>query len=104
MNRPNVSISKHRLPMGNKLKTSIATDAALQKSSENLGLPVRKPLLPPIVSKKDKEAVEKVKKFIQEEKEKIRCEEDVYDEKRFAIFRYQYKIAKIRAYIAACLL
>jgi len=78
---------KTRLPMGNRLKNSIPTDSALRKSSEELGLPVRKPLLPPIVCQHDKEALEKVKSFIQEEKKKIQCEDGVYDEKRFIIFR-----------------
>ena len=75
------------MPKGNRLSTSIANDAALRKSSEELGLPVRKPLLPPIVCQQDKEALEKVKAFIHEEKKKIQCEDDVFDEKRFIIFR-----------------
>ena len=73
--------------MENKLKRSIQPDAAVLKSTEELGLPVRKPLLPPIACSKDKEALEEVKEFIQEEKKKIQCEDNVYDEKRFTIFR-----------------
>ena len=46
-----------------------------------------KSLLPPIVSNKDKLALDEVGKFIREERRKVNCEENVFDQKRFAIYR-----------------
>ena len=62
-----------------------------EKSTNEFG----KQILPPILRKKDRKLIEEIRTFIDDEKEKTKCNKDEYDEKRFSIYRLQFKILLI---------
>ena len=69
-----------------QLKLSKSFDSPPKKLAEQLGSHM-KPVLPPIENAKDQEALENIKKFIEKEKIKTKCKKDIYDQKRFSIYR-----------------
>lgn len=60
---------------------------AASSKSRTLSNEFGKSVLPPIMRQTDKNLIEEIRKFIDKEKQKLECDKDVYDEKRFAIYR-----------------